>query len=145
MRIFLLPASGVRSVVCTPPSQPVPDVLQPVLPSGLAAGDRAGTAVATARSSRTTATAAGPLPRALSSLIGIGHDHTPAYVSFAPQKKEEMGGSRNRSGPPCLSPILHPGDRAMNPYPVGQVCPVPLDQLGDRFRHDRLRVPQAVT
>jgi ParB-like chromosome segregation protein Spo0J len=33
----------------------------------------------------------------------------------------------------------------MNPYPSGQVCPVPLDQLGDRFRRYRLRVPQAVT
>jgi len=33
----------------------------------------------------------------------------------------------------------------MNPYPVGQVCPVPLDQLGDHFRRYRLRVPQAVT
>jgi ParB-like chromosome segregation protein Spo0J len=33
----------------------------------------------------------------------------------------------------------------MNPYPVGQVCPVPLDQLGDQFRRYRLRVPQAVT
>ena len=47
------------------------------------------------------------------------------------------------SGPP---PFLRssPGDRAMNPYPVGCVCPVPLDQLGDRFRRYRLRVPQAV-
>ena len=33
----------------------------------------------------------------------------------------------------------------MNPYPVGRVCPVPLDQLGDQFRRYRLRVPQAVT
>jgi ParB-like chromosome segregation protein Spo0J len=33
----------------------------------------------------------------------------------------------------------------MNSYPVGQVCPVALDQLGDRFRRYRLRVPQAVT
>ena len=33
----------------------------------------------------------------------------------------------------------------MNPYPGGQVCPVPLDQLGDHFRRYRLRVPQAVT
>jgi ParB-like chromosome segregation protein Spo0J len=33
----------------------------------------------------------------------------------------------------------------MNPYSVGQVSPVPLDQLGDRFRRYRLRVPQAVT
>jgi ParB-like chromosome segregation protein Spo0J len=33
----------------------------------------------------------------------------------------------------------------MNPYPSGQVAPVPLDQLGDRFRRYRLRVPQAVT
>ena len=32
----------------------------------------------------------------------------------------------------------------MNPYPVGQVGAVPLDQLGDRFRRYRLRVPQAV-
>ena len=32
----------------------------------------------------------------------------------------------------------------MNAYPVGQVSPVPLDQLGDRFRRYRLRVPQAV-
>jgi ParB-like chromosome segregation protein Spo0J len=33
----------------------------------------------------------------------------------------------------------------MNPYPVGQVCSVALDQLGDQFRRYRLRVPQAVT
>jgi ParB family transcriptional regulator, chromosome partitioning protein len=32
----------------------------------------------------------------------------------------------------------------MNPHPVGQVSPVPLDQLGDQFRRYRLRVPQAV-
>ena len=32
----------------------------------------------------------------------------------------------------------------MNPYPVGQVGAVPLDQLGDRCRRYRLRVPQAV-
>ena len=86
-----------------------------------------------------------PVPRALSSLIGIGHDHTPAYVSFAPRRRKGWVGLGTAPGPPCLSPILHPGDRAMNPYPVGQVCPVPLDQLGDRFRRYRLRVPQAVT
>ena len=33
----------------------------------------------------------------------------------------------------------------MNPSPVGQVCPVRLDELGDHFRRYRLRVPQAVT
>jgi ParB-like chromosome segregation protein Spo0J len=33
----------------------------------------------------------------------------------------------------------------MNLYPVGQVCPVSLNQLGDQFRRYRLRVPQAVT
>jgi ParB-like chromosome segregation protein Spo0J len=33
----------------------------------------------------------------------------------------------------------------MNPASVGQVCPVPLDQLGDHFRRYRLRMPQAVT
>ena len=33
----------------------------------------------------------------------------------------------------------------MNLPPVGQVCPVPLDALGDSFRRYRLRVPQAVT
>jgi ParB-like chromosome segregation protein Spo0J len=33
----------------------------------------------------------------------------------------------------------------MNPPSVGQVGPVPLDQLGDGFRRYRLRVPQAVT
>jgi ParB-like chromosome segregation protein Spo0J len=32
----------------------------------------------------------------------------------------------------------------MNSYSVGQVCPVRLDELGDRFRRYRLRVPQAV-
>ena len=32
----------------------------------------------------------------------------------------------------------------MNAYPSGQVCPVRLDALGDRFRRYRLRVPQAV-
>jgi ParB family transcriptional regulator, chromosome partitioning protein len=32
----------------------------------------------------------------------------------------------------------------MNPCALGQVCPVRLDELGDRFRRYRLRVPQAV-
>ena len=32
----------------------------------------------------------------------------------------------------------------MNPAPPGHVCPVRLDELGDRFRRYRLRVPQAV-
>ncbi len=32
----------------------------------------------------------------------------------------------------------------MTPCAVGQVCPVRLDELGDRFRRYRLRVPQAV-
>ena len=32
----------------------------------------------------------------------------------------------------------------MTPCPVGQVCPVRLDELGDQFRRYRLRVPQAV-
>jgi ParB-like chromosome segregation protein Spo0J len=32
----------------------------------------------------------------------------------------------------------------MNPYPVGQVTAVRLDELGDHFRRYRLRVPQAV-
>ena len=32
----------------------------------------------------------------------------------------------------------------MDPCPVGQVCPVRLDELGDQFRRYRLRVPQAV-
>jgi len=32
----------------------------------------------------------------------------------------------------------------MNPAPAGHVCPVRLDELGDRFRRYRLRVPQAV-
>ena len=32
----------------------------------------------------------------------------------------------------------------MNPYPIGQVCPVRLDELGDQFRRYRLRTPQAV-
>ena len=31
----------------------------------------------------------------------------------------------------------------MNPCPVGQVCPVRLDELGDQFRRYRLRLPQA--
>jgi len=32
----------------------------------------------------------------------------------------------------------------MDPFPVGQVCPVRLDVLGDQFRRYRLRLPQAV-
>jgi ParB-like chromosome segregation protein Spo0J len=32
----------------------------------------------------------------------------------------------------------------MNPYAIGQVCPVRLDELGDQFRRYRLRTPQAV-
>jgi ParB-like chromosome segregation protein Spo0J len=32
----------------------------------------------------------------------------------------------------------------MDPCPVGQVCPVRLDVLGDQFRRYRLRLPQAV-
>jgi ParB-like chromosome segregation protein Spo0J len=33
----------------------------------------------------------------------------------------------------------------MHPYTAGQVAPVPLDALGDRFRRYRLRIPQAIT
>ena len=33
----------------------------------------------------------------------------------------------------------------MHPDTPGQVAPIPLDALGDRFRRYRLRVPQAVT
>jgi ParB-like chromosome segregation protein Spo0J len=32
----------------------------------------------------------------------------------------------------------------MPPYVIGQVCPVRLDELGDRFRRYRLQAPQAV-
>jgi hypothetical protein len=32
----------------------------------------------------------------------------------------------------------------MDSCPVGQVCPVRLDVLGDQFRRYRLRLPQAV-
>ena len=32
----------------------------------------------------------------------------------------------------------------MDPFPVGQVGPVRLDELGDHFRRYRLRMPQAV-
>jgi hypothetical protein len=32
----------------------------------------------------------------------------------------------------------------MDPCPVGQVCPVRHDALGDQFRRYRLRLPQAV-
>ena len=70
---------------------------------------------------------------------------TPRVRFHCPQKEEGAGGFRDRSGPPA--PFLRSpptGDRAMNPCPVGQVCPVRLDELGDQFRRYRLRVPQAV-
>jgi hypothetical protein len=101
IRIFLLRASGLRRVVCAFHSQSVPEILQPILPSGFAPGDRARTAMATTSAAGSAATAARPVPRALSWLTGIFHGHAQAYASFAPQKEEGAGRSRDRSGPPA--------------------------------------------
>src|SRR5205814_812986 len=78
------------------PAQPVPDVLQPLLPPGLAASARARTTVAPPRPPGATTSSARPVPRALSWLSGMAHGHTRAYASFAPQKEEGVGGSRDR-------------------------------------------------
>src|SRR5271167_5053439 len=101
IRIFLLRASGVRRVVRTDQSQPLPAVLQPFLPSGFAAGDRTGATVAPAIPASSAAKPRRPLPRALSWLAGIFQGPTVAYASFAPQKEEGAGGFRDRSGPPA--------------------------------------------
>ena len=45
-RVFSLRTSGMRRVVHTHQSQPLPAVLQPFLPTGFATGDRTGTTVA---------------------------------------------------------------------------------------------------
>jgi hypothetical protein len=84
----------------TEPSQSLPEVLQPVLPSGLASRDRTGTTLATALPASAATTTHEPLPWALNSLTGMFHGHTNAYASFAPQKEEGAGGFRDPSGPP---------------------------------------------
>src|SRR5271156_1456837 len=61
-----------------------------------------------------------------------------------PRRRKEREGFETPRAPRFLSPISHPGDRAMNAYSIGQVCPVHLHELGDQFRRYRLRVPQAV-
>ena len=101
IRFFSLRASWVRRVVHTHQSQPLPEVLQRLLPSGFASGDRTGTALATALFRGSAATPHGPLSWALSSLIGMFHGHTRIYASFAPQKEEGAGGySRPLGAPP---------------------------------------------
>ena len=99
----------MRRVVCTLQSQPVPEVLQPILPSGFAAGDRTRTAVAATSAARSTATAARPVPRALSSLTGIGHSHTTAYASFAPRRRKGREGLGAAPGPPLPFSDSAPG------------------------------------
>lgn len=100
IRILGLRASGLRRVVCTLQSQSVPEILQLILPSGFAPGDRTGTAVATASASRSTATPCGPVPRAVSWLTGIFHGHTQAYASFAPRRRKGREGSGIAPAPP---------------------------------------------
>jgi len=76
--IFLLRSSGVWRAVHTLKTEPVPAVLQLLLPSGVAAGDRARAAVAAAGTASATSSTDGPVPRALSWLNGIAAGHTPA-------------------------------------------------------------------
>ena len=72
-----------------------------------------------------------PVPRALSSLTRYCPRPHHSLRFIRPQKEEGAGGSRSRSGPPAsFLRFSHPGDRAMNPYPVGQVCPVRAGRVG---------------
>ena len=101
IRIFLLRASGMRRVVCTLHSQPVPEILQPILPSGFAAGDRTRTAVATtsaAGSAATVAQARAAGPEFVDRYFPRPH-HSLRFIR--PQKEEGAGGSRSRSGSPA--------------------------------------------
>jgi hypothetical protein len=99
-RIFPLRTSRLLRVVCTLRSQSVPEILQPILPSGFASRDRTRTAVAATSAARSKATPCRPVPRAVSSLTGMFHGHADAYASFAPQKEEGAGRFWDRSGPP---------------------------------------------
>jgi hypothetical protein len=103
-RIFPVRTSRLLRVVCTLPSQSMPEILQPILPSGFASRDRTRTTVAATSAARSKARPCRPLPRSLSSLVGIFHGHADAYASFAPQKEEGAGRFRDRSGP--LAPFL---------------------------------------
>ena len=103
-RIFPVRTSRLLRVVCTLPSQSMPEILQPILPSGFASRDRARTTVAATSAAGSKARPCRPLPRSLSSLVGIFHGHADAYASFAPQKEEGAGRFRDRSGP--LAPFL---------------------------------------
>jgi hypothetical protein len=100
-RIFPLRTSRLLPVVCTLPSQSVPEILQPILPSGFASRDRARTTAAATSAARSKPRPCRPLPWSLSSLVGIFHGHADAYASFAPQKEEGAGRFRDRSGPPA--------------------------------------------
>jgi hypothetical protein len=100
LRIFLLPASGVRRVVCTLQSQPVPEVLQLILPSGFAAGDRTRTAVATASAAGSTATAGRSVPRALSWLTGMATAAPPFRMDSSPRSRKGRQGLGSAPGPP---------------------------------------------
>src|SRR6185312_8251926 len=144
-RDFLLRPAGVRGALSPLEAEPVPAVLQPLLPSGVAAGHRARAAVAAAGAPGAAATPGRPVPRALSSLIGMGR-RPRRYVGFhCPRRRRGREGTGTTPGPPL--PFSDPsptGARAMDPCPSGRVIPVRLDELGDRFRRYRLRVPQAV-
>ena len=87
-----------------------------------------------------TAPAAGP-----ELVVAYFPPRRPTLRFHCPPEGGRGGRVWDPSGPPVPFLQSSPGERAMNPYPVGQVCPVPLDQLGDQFRRYRLRVPQAVT
>ena len=144
---FLLRSSRVRRALRPVPAQSLPAVLQPLLPSGVASGDRAGTALADSEPVELrSATAARPLPRALSWLARYRPRPRAAHrISLPPE-----GGRGGRvpgplRAPRSLSPILptrRQGDESV-PRRSGRV-PCALDELGDHFRRYRLRVPQAV-
>ena len=110
-RILPLRTSGLLRLVCTLPSQPVSEILQPILPSGFAPGDRTRTAVAATSAARSKATPCRPVPRAVSWLFGIFHGHAKAYASFAPGSRKARDGPGPLRTPASFLPFRTPETR----------------------------------
>jgi hypothetical protein len=104
-RIFLLRSTGVLRALPPLEAEPVPAVLHPHLPSGIAPGHRARAAVAAVGDPGAAATPGRPVPRALSSLIGMVHRPHLAYGSHAPRRRKGRAGTGTTPGPRSLSPI----------------------------------------
>jgi hypothetical protein len=107
--------SGVRSALRALAAEPVPAVLHPVPPSGVAAGHRAGGAGAAAGAARATATSDGPRSGALSWLTRVVADSAAASGWIVPRWRKGRLGSATALGPSLPSSDSPPnGDRVMD-------------------------------